>query len=83
MGLNPEKHRIIGLDYERTQLDLERVRKKLVASFSTSGCIGVLAGFEPMSTKVMSTKVMSTEVMSTDERLLFAGVRGVLKPKPF
>jgi hypothetical protein len=78
MGLNPEKHRIIGLDYERTQLDLERVRKKLVASFSTSGCIGVLAGFEPMS-----TKVMSTEVMSTDERLLFAGVRGVLKPKPF
>jgi hypothetical protein len=31
----------------------------------------------------MSTKVMSTEIMSTDKRLLFAGVRGVLKPEPF
>jgi hypothetical protein len=31
----------------------------------------------------MSTEVMSTKVTSTDERVLFAGVRGVLKPKPF
>src|ERR1700728_3957629 len=29
MGLNPGKHRIIGVDYERTQLDPERVRKNL------------------------------------------------------
>ena len=70
MGLNPKKHRIIKPDHERMHLDLKRIRSlenEFAPCSSTSGCIGVLAGFE----------AMSTEAMSTDARALYVSGRPV------